>query len=172
MIGFAGMFSEGTLFDWSSVYFTTEVPIDASRARLGYIAGMAAMTTGRFLADRFVTRYGAPSVLRVAGSMISVGLLLAVLLPTPLLATLGFILVGFGICSIVPTCYSLAGRLESVESGIAITLVSSVSFIGFLIGPPLIGLLSELTSLRIALGLASLFGFLIILLSSRLRRKE
>lgn len=171
VIGFAGMFSEGTLFDWSSVYFAKEVPIDPSHARLGYIAGMAAMTTGRFLADRFVTRYGAPRVLRVAGAMIALGLLVAVLFPVPLPATLGFVLVGFGICSIVPTCYSLAGRLESVESGIAITVVSSVSFIGFLIGPPLIGLLSELTSLRIALGLASLFGLLIILLATRLGRR-
>lgn len=168
-MGFAGMFCEGTVYDWSAVYYTSVIRPDESMVRAGYIAGMGAMTLGRFLADWFITRFGAKLVLRTCGSLITIGLLIAVCLPHLLPATFGFLLVGFGISSTVPICYSIAGRQQKMPASIAITIVSSISFIGFLIGPPLIGLLSELTNLRIAIGIASMFGLLIVVLSTRLR---
>lgn len=164
LIGFAGMFCEGTMFDWSSVYFATIIKPDESFIRLGYIAGMGAMTFGRFIADRFVTRYGAPLVLRYCGLFITSGLLLATALPNLITSTIGFLFVGLGVSSIVPICYSTAGRLNTMAASIAITVVSSISFLGFMVGPPLIGLLSEATDLRVALAVASSFGILIIVL--------
>lgn len=65
LMGFAGMFCEGTVYDWSGVYFTSVVKPDEVFIRAGYVAGMGAMTLGRFLADGFVTRYGAAKVLKV-----------------------------------------------------------------------------------------------------------
>ncbi|WP_418383169.1 MFS transporter [Alistipes finegoldii] len=171
LIGFGGMFCEGTLFDWSGVYFATVVRPDESLVRAGYIAGMGAMTLGRFFADGLVTRYQASTVLKLSGLSITSGLLLAVLFPHLLAATLGFLLVGVGISSIVPICYSMAGRQKNIPASIAITVVSSVSFIGFMIGPPLIGLLSEVSNLRIALGAASLFGLFVVLLSGGVNRR-
>ena len=172
VIGFGGMFCEGTLFDWSGVYFATVVRPDEGLVRAGYIAGMGAMTLGRFLADGFVARYRASAVLRGCGLLITSGLLSAVVFPYLLTATLGFLLVGFGISSIVPICYSMAGRQRSMSASIAITVVSSVSFVGFMVGPPLIGLLSEAFDLRIALGAASLFGLFIVLLAGRIKRNR
>lgn len=170
-MGFGGMFCEGTVYDWSSVYFAKVVKPDASLIRAGYIAGMAAMTTGRFLADRFVVKYGPAMVLRVCGGLIVTGLWLAVALPMLIPAMLGFLLVGFGISSIVPICYSIAGQHSSMKVSTAITLVSSISFVGFLIGPPIIGLISEMTNLRISLALAAIFGIFIMVLSSKVDRK-
>ena len=95
-MGFAGMFCEGTVYDWSGVYFTSVVKPDEVFIRAGYVAGMGAMTLGRFLADGFVTRYGAAKVLKVCGLLILCGLLLATLLPYLVTATLGFLLVGQG----------------------------------------------------------------------------
>lgn len=161
LIGFAGMFCEGTMFDWSSVYFATVVKPEESFIRLGYIASMGTMTLGRFIADRFVYRYQAPKVLTFCGLLIASGLLLATAFPNLIVATLGFMLIGLGVSSIVPICYSESGRLPNIPASVAITIVSSISFVGFMIGPPLIGLLSESSNLRIALSIASLFGILI-----------
>jgi len=167
LIGFASMFCEGTMFDWSSVYFATVIQPDESLVRLGYIASMGAMTFGRFVADRFVNRYQASTVIKYCGILITIGLLLATVQPGIILSTLGFLLIGLGVSSIVPICYSTAGRLKTISASIAITAVSSISFLGFMIGPPLIGLVSEITDLRIALLLSSIFGLLIIILSKR-----
>lgn len=165
LIGFGSMFCEGTMFDWSSVYFSTIIKPDETFVRMGYIASMGAMTFGRFVADRFVNRYQASVVLRFCGILITSGLLLATIAPGLIISTFGFLLIGLGVSSIVPICYSAAGRLKTMSASIAITAVSSISFLGFMIGPPLIGLLSEITNLRIALLAASSFGILIIILS-------
>ena len=162
LIGFAGMFCEGTMFDWSSVYFATVIKPEGAFIRLGYIASMGTMTLGRFIADRFVYRYQAPKVLTFCGLLITSGLLLATAFPNLIVATLGFMLIGLGVSSIVPICYSESGRLQNIPASVAITIVSSISFIGFMIGPPLMGLLSEATNLRVALGIASSFGILIV----------
>ena len=167
LMGFAGMFCEGTVYDWSSVYFSSVVKPDEAFIRAGYVAGMGAMTLGRFLADGFVTKYGPSRVLKTCGGLIVGGLWLAAALPYLIPATLGFLLVGLGISSSVPICYSIAGKLGTIKASIAITIVSSISFFGFLVGPPVIGWLSEATGLRIALSIAACLGIMIALLAGK-----
>lgn len=129
------------------------------------------MTLGRFLADGFVTKYGPSRVLKVCGLLILGGLLLAASLPYLITATFGFLLVGFGISSSVPICYSVAGKLGTMKASIAITIVSSISFFGFLVGPPVIGWLSELSNLRIALSLAACFGLFIAFVAGKVGKR-
>ncbi len=171
LMGFAGMFCEGTVYDWSSVYFSSVIKPDEAFIRAGYVAGMGAMTLGRFLADGFVTKYGPSRVLKICGTLIVVGLWLAAALPYLVPATLGFLLVGFGISSSVPVCYSIAGKLGTIKASIAITIVSSISFFGFLVGPPVIGWLSEATNLRIALSIAACLGLVIAFVSVKVSKK-
>ncbi len=171
LMGFAGMFCEGTVYDWSSVYFSSVVKPDEAFIRAGYVAGMGAMTLGRFLADGFVTKYGPSRVLKTCGALILVGLWLAAALPYLIPATLGFLLVGFGISSSVPICYSIAGKLGTIKASIAITIVSSISFFGFLVGPPVIGWLSEATNLRIALSIAACLGLMIAFISIKVSKR-
>lgn len=164
-VAFGGMFCEGTVYDWSSVYMATVVCPPEALIRAGYIAGMAAMTFGRFVADRFITRYDAAHVLRISGASIVTGLLIATAFPYLVTATLGFLLVGLGMSTVVPICYSAAGRHPRLSPATAITVVSSISFIGFMVGPPLIGLLAQALTLRVALAIAASFGLLIIVLA-------
>ncbi len=171
LMGFAGMFCEGTVYDWSSVYFSSVVKPDEAFIRAGYVAGMGAMTLGRFLADGFVTKYGPSRVLKTCGALIVGGLWLAAALPYLIPATLGFLLVGFGISSSVPICYSIAGKLGTIKASIAITIVSSISFFGFLVGPPVIGWLSEATNLRIALSIAACLGLMIAFISIKVSKR-
>ena len=171
LMGFAGMFCEGTVYDWSSVYFASVVKPNEAFVRAGYIAGMGAMTLGRFFADGFVTKYGPSRVLKTCGALIVTGLWMAAALPWLVPATLGFLLVGFGISSSVPICYSIAGKLGTVKASIAITIVSSISFFGFLVGPPVIGWLSEVTGLRIALSIAACLGLMIAFVSVKVSKR-
>ena len=107
-----------------------------SDIRAGYVAGMGAMTLGRFLADGFVTKYGPSKVLKVCGMLIvSVLWLTAALPPYLVTATLGFLLVGFGISSSVPICYSIAGKLGTMKASIAISIAACFGlFIVFIAG--------------------------------------
>ena len=170
LMGFAGMFCEGTVYDWSGVYFSSVKP-DEAFIRAGYVAGMGAMTLGRFLADGFVTKYGPARVLKVCGALILGGLWLAAALPYLIPATLGFLLVGFGISSSVPICYSIAGKLGTIKASIAITIVSSISFFGFLVGPPVIGWLAEATGLRIAISIAACLGLMIAFVAAKVGKR-
>jgi MFS family permease len=168
IIGFCSMASEGAMFDWSGVYFKDVVKAPSSLVILGYTSFMIMMATGRFVADYFISKIGRKRLLQICGVMISTGLFTAVLFPYLILCTLAFMLVGLGVSSIVPTVYSTAGRYGKVPAGIALATVSSVSFLGFLMGPPLIGYISEIAGLRYSFAVIGVFGLGIALLVSRI----
>ncbi len=169
IIGFCSMASEGAMFDWSGVYFKDVVNAPASLVIMGYTSFMIMMATGRFVADYFISRIGRKRLLQICGTMISTGLFTSVLFPYLIPCTLAFMLVGLGVSSIVPTVYSAAGKHSKVPPGIALATVSSVSFLGFLMGPPLIGYISELAGLRYSFAIIGIFGLGITFLVSRIK---
>lgn len=158
LIAFASLVTEGTMFDWSGVYFQKVVQVPEALTTVGYIAFMSTMAGGRFVADKVVTRLGVKPVLTYAGMISSTGLLIAILFPHIVTATLGFLLVGIGVSSIVPLVLALAGKSETMPPGMAIAAVSTVGFLGFLIGPPLIGFIAAALDLRWSFGLIALFA--------------
>jgi MFS family permease len=163
------MASEGAMFDWSGVYFKDVVKAPSSLVILGYTSFMIMMATGRFVADRVITKIGRKRLLQICGVMISTGLFTSVLFPYLIPCTIAFMLVGLGVSSIVPTVYSTAGRHSRVPAGIALATVASVSFLGFLMGPPLIGYISEIAGLRYSFAVIGIFGMGISLLVSRIK---
>jgi MFS family permease len=169
IIGFCSMASEGAMFDWSGVYFKDVVKAPSSLVILGYTSFMIMMATGRFVADYFISKIGRKKLLQICGVMISTGLFTSVLFPYLIPCTMAFMLVGLGVSSIVPTVYSAAGRHTKVPAGIALATVSSVSFLGFLMGPPLIGYISEAFGLRYSFAVIGIFGIGITLLVSRIK---
>jgi MFS family permease len=168
IIGFCSMASEGAMFDWSGVYFKDVVKAPASLVILGYTSFMIMMATGRFVADYMISKIGRKKLLQICGVMISTGLFTAVLFPYLISCTFSFMLVGLGVSSIVPTVYSAAGRHSKVPPGIALATVSSVSFLGFLMGPPLIGHIAQIAGLRYSFAVIGIFGLGISLLVSRI----
>lgn len=169
LICFCGMASEGIMFDWSGVYFKEIIKAPGALVVLGYTTFMISMASGRFLSDFLVARYGARKVLIISGLVISTGLYTAVLLPYIIPCTIAFMLVGFGVSNVVPIIFNVAGTHENVPTGIALTIVTSISFLGFLMGPPLIGYIAELTSLKHSFAIIGIFGVLISLLVWRLK---
>ena len=169
IIGFCSMASEGAMFDWSGIYFKDVVQAPHSLIILGYTSFMIMMATGRFVADYFIMKIGRKRLLQICGTMISTGLFTAVIFPYLIPCTVAFMLVGLGVSSIVPTVYSAAGRHGKVPAGIALATVSSVSFLGFLMGPPLIGYISAAAGLRYSFAVIGIFGIGITLLVSRIK---
>ena len=170
LIAFACMICEGTMFDWTGIYFEKVVKAPKELTRMGYIAFMCTMAGGRFVSDAFVTRYGTKRILQVSGIIIVAGMLLAVLFPTMVLATAGFLLVGIGTSSVVPLVYSLAGRSKKIPAGTAMASVASIGFMGFLLGPPVIGFIAEWSNLRISFAFIAVLGLGTTLQAKRLGR--
>lgn len=170
-ITFGCMMCEGTMYDWSSVYFDSVIRPSKELVRLGYVASMCAMTCGRFMADRLVTRFGVIRVVRASGITIAARLLLAVTLPYLIPATIGFLFVGFGVSSVVPICYSMAGKSTKMLPGVALAVVSTIGFLGFLIGPPLIGFVAQVINLRWSLGLVAIIGIITSALASKIKEE-
>ena len=161
LISFASMACEGTMFDWSGIYFRKAVHADRDTATLGFVAYMIAMTLGRLTGDRLANRFGIRTMLSYSGGLIGLGLLIAVAFPYPLIAGFGFILTGFGVSCVIPMVFSMAGRSVGMTSGSAIAAVSTVGYLGFLIVPPLVGSIAQLAGLQGAFAMMAGFGILI-----------
>ncbi|MFC3881788.1 MFS transporter [Algoriphagus namhaensis] len=170
LISFLGMMCEGCMFDWSGVYFKKVVLADPTLVATGYVVFMGAMASGRFLSDRLTARFGKVQIIRFSGLLIFSGLILAVLMPYYWVATLAFLMVGFGVAAIVPLSYSIAGRSKIYSPGVALAIVSTIAFFGFLLGPPLIGFIADLFNLKVSFALIALNGLGIMILASY--RKE
>jgi MFS family permease len=162
------MASEGGMFDWSGVYFKDVVKAPASLVILGYTSFMIMMAAGRFVADSLVARFGRKRLLQASGMLVSSGLFLSVLLPYIITSTIAFMMVGLGVSSIVPSVYSAAGKQGRVAPGMALATVASVGFLGFLMGPPLIGYVSAAAGLRYSFAVIGICGICITLLVSKI----
>ncbi|MBC5838523.1 MFS transporter [Flavobacterium muglaense] len=169
VIGFCCMASEGVMFDWSGVYFKDVIHAPGPLVILGYTSFMIMMAGGRFLGDGLIHKFGRKPVIQISGLLISAGLFTAVIFPFIIPSTIAFMFVGVGVSTIVPTLYSIAGKNASVPPGEALTIVSSVSFLGFLMGPPVIGYIAELAGLRFSFAFIGVFGILITVMVSRIK---
>jgi MFS family permease len=118
------------------------------------------MAVGRFIGDRIVAFLGERFVMRLSGALIIVGLATAILVPSPLFAIAGFAVAGLGNSNLVPILFTAAGRDPVLGPGPGIAAVTTVGFLGFLVGPAVIGLMSKFFGLPVALSLVALLGLI------------
>jgi len=161
VISFASMACEGTMFDWSGVYFKKVVEAPKELVTVGFAIYMVAVTLGRLTGDRIVGFVGIQQVLKYSGLLIFTGLLTAVIFPFYILASIGFIMVGFGVSCVIPLIFSLAGKSKIMGSGPAIAAVSSIGYLGFLLMPPIVGFIAETFNLRWSFLVISFMGLII-----------
>lgn len=169
LVAFCGMFIEGTMFDWSGIYFKEIVQVQPSLVLVGFAGFMIMMATGRFVSDKVADKWGRPFVIKICGLCSFFGLMIAILFPYLITATIGFMLIGLGTSSIVPMVYSIAGQKTKMPSGLALTVVASIGFLGFLMGPPLIGYISSAANLKYSFAVVSAFALIIIILTSKIK---
>ncbi|WP_375434717.1 MFS transporter [uncultured Hymenobacter sp.] len=172
IIAFASMACEGTMYDWSGIYFEKAVHMSKETATIGFAVYMVAMTVGRFSGDWLANRFGVKPMLHYSGLLMTCGLGLAALVPVPLVAGLGFVLVGLGVSCVIPMVFSMAGRTSALSSGSAIAAVSMVGYFGFLVVPPVVGFVARAASLRWSFGLVALLGAVVVALVQRVREPK
>ena len=171
LVAFSNMICEGMMFDWSGVYFQHVVKVSEQWRTVGYISFMACMTTGRMFADALINYWGARKQLMLSGLVVTVGLVIAVAYPHIIVSSIGFMLVGFGVSSVIPTIYGTVGRNAAPgKASIDLASVSSIGFLGFLIGPPIIGFLSQAIGLRWAFLAISILGLSTFYQAHKLKR--
>lgn len=157
-ISFCSMMCQGAMFDWSGVYFDKVVKADRVNIGLGYTAFMIAMTSTRFISDWLTHHFGFKKIIAFCGLITCTGLITATQFPYLWPATIGLFLVGMGVSPVVPLVFSEAGKSKIMAPGIAIATVSTLGFVGLLIGPPMIGFIAGLTSLKISFIILSVIG--------------
>jgi predicted MFS family arabinose efflux permease len=170
VIGFCSFMNEGAVADWSAVYLRRVLDTSAGLAAAGFAAFSMAMTTGRLLGDWLTHRYGGVLLVRVGGLTAAFGILLAIVAPAAAPAILGFGLVGAGNAVIAPLVFGAAGRTPGIAPGPAIATLTTFGYLGFVIGPPIIGLAAEVVTLRGALGIVGLLALSAALLAGSVRR--
>ena len=162
------LLAESTASGWSAIYVSQALGGGGALGAVAYACFAGTMSTGRVLGDRVARRLGRRRFLQASGAVAAAGLGLGLSIPTPLVACLGFALLGAGLSCVIPNVYGLAGNQPGVSPGAGIATVTISSWPAFLVGPPLIGLLSSQTSLRAALLLVVAAAAVIALLAGRL----
>jgi predicted MFS family arabinose efflux permease len=142
---------EGAAADWLALFLTDERGATASLAAFGYAVFAVAMAAGRFSGTAVAERLGRDGAVRVGGVVSFAGVLLTVLGPGLAAAYAGAALWALGVCLVFPAAVSAGGEAPDRPAD-AIAAVTTIGYGGFLLGPPLIGLLAD----RVGLGRALL----------------
>jgi MFS family permease len=167
VIAFCSMLGEGAMADWSTNYMENIAHSSESLAPLGLSAFALAMTIGRIFGDGARVRFGDRTLMIVCGLIALTGLSIAILFIHPLIVIGGFFIVGIGLSVIVPIAYSIAGGTKDLPPGVGLAMVTTVGYSGFLFGPPIIGFLADMATLRYALVLVGILFALMSFLSVR-----
>ncbi|MGI9048433.1 MAG: MFS transporter [Rubrobacteraceae bacterium] len=168
-IAFFGLLSEGEMEQWSGVYLLRTLELPALLGASGVAVFYGAMAVGRLGSAWIINRLGNRQTLLGAGSLTAVGMALALATRQPPVVVVGFLIVGLALSAIVPIAFSMAGDLAPDRAGGAISVVTTLGYGGFLIGPVLVGGLAELFGLRLALGAIALAGIVVFTLATRLK---
>ncbi|KUL31924.1 MFS transporter [Actinoplanes awajinensis] len=149
---------------WGALYLT-DLHASAATAGLAVVALQVAMTAGRLTGDRVVDRFGQRTVVRAGGALAAVGMGAALAVPSVPAALVGFALAGLGVATLVPAAMHTADELPGLPPGTGLTIVSWLLRGGFLLSPPIVGVVADLTSLRVGLLTVVLAGVLTAILA-------
>jgi MFS family permease len=162
LLGIAGvcaLLAEGSSADWSPVYLHDDLGVSAGHTGLAFGAFTVMMTTGRMLGDRIVLRLGRTRSIITLVTIGAVGMSLGLVANNVVGASLGFACLGFGLSVMVPVFFSTAADGPGA-AGPKLAVVSSLSYLGFLVGPASLGPLANATSVHTALWILPTFAAL------------
>jgi MFS transporter len=162
---FLVMVTEGAMGDWSGIYLKHDLGAGASAAATGFAGFSLGMALARLAGDGLARRWGSGRLLSAGMGLVTAALAATLLIGEPAVAVVGFALIGVGIANAVPLLFSAAGRVP--PSGPSLAAVFTVGYTGFIVGPPLIGVLADAISLPAALGVLCISGLAVTLLGSR-----
>ncbi|MEQ1900224.1 MAG: MFS transporter [Devosia sp.] len=152
--------TEGAMADWSAIFMRDIMAADTTFAGLGYTIFALFVAAGRFFGDALRVRFSSVPVARACGVLALCGIGILYLAPNAAIALSGFGVAGLGASIGFPIAVSAAASLTDRPAASSVAVLSFVALVGFLVGPPMIGLVAEAFDIR--LGLAALVPFLVL----------
>jgi predicted MFS family arabinose efflux permease len=171
-LGFCILVGEGAMADWTGVYLRNSLGTSPALAALGYSVFSATMAIGRFAGDWLALRVGKVPLVRAGALLATAGLTGALLIGDTRAALIGFACVGAGFSTIIPIVFGAGANVHGIAPGAGVAAVTTAGYLGFLIGPPLIGFTAEYTSLRLALGVVAVLSLVASLLAPAAAPKQ
>lgn len=168
LIAICGALVEDVGSTWATLYLRDERGAPEGLAGIGFVALMAAHFAGRMSGDALVTRWGQRTVVRSGGVLMAVGMGAALAWPTVPMTVLGFACAGFGVATLVPLALEAANEVPGLKEGTGLAVVSWLLRVGFFASPPVLGLISDHWSLRVALLILPVGGLAVIAFASLL----
>ena len=175
IFGLCSTIGEGAAGDWGGVLTRDTYGASPFLSALPYVVFSATMILGRFSGDYLATKFGAARVLATGGAIASIGLTIGLLINSTIGAIFGWFWLGIGLSVAIPLLFSAAGSIANnrlkgqIAPAQAVAMVSGISYFGFIVGPPLIGFISDATSLHSAMFLPAILAITIVA-SARLAR--
>ncbi|WP_417069743.1 MFS transporter [Niveibacterium terrae] len=160
-----GLVGEGAMYDWSTLYLAKTLESPQALAALAYGSFSAAMALARFGGDAIRARFGAEKTLVLSSALAALAMAATLAIGHPVAALVGFALVGVGFANMIPVLFSSAARVPGITPARGIAAVSSCGYLGFMAGPPLIGLIAHRWGLDKGLLVVAVFAALVALLS-------
>lgn len=163
---------EGAGLDWSAIYMTNLWGSDSFSAGLAVALVAGSQAIGRYYSDGFVERFSPAIVARVQLGILGLGLVLLLVSPGPSTSLLSFGLLGFGSSAIFPLAMSAAAQRTDRPAATNVAALAQISFVAFLLGPPLLGFAGEHWGIRWVYGLGLPFVVLSLLAAGALGHRE
>ena len=157
LVGLCAAILEGSASDWGAILITDEFGATGLVSALPYIVFQSAMVVGRFSSDQLTAKFGRATILTCCGMLAFVGLASGLLVGGPVAIVVAWFSIGAGASVVIPMVFSLAGSIAKRDhAGVlapsrAVATVTGISYSAFMIGPPTIGLLADVVSLRWAM---------------------
>lgn len=154
IVGFGGALGESLGNDWSGVFLRDAVGAPTAQLGYAYVSLTIAMTAIRLIGDRITDRLGAPRTVTAGAWLAAIGLALVAAVPVLPAALVGFFLVGLGVGASIPLCFAAGGRIATTP-GEGVAAVASLTYVAFLVGPPVIGWLNDVADIRWSMALGA-----------------
>lgn len=176
LLAFGVIANSGTLVEdsgqtWAAIYLEGSLGAAAATAGLGFVALQGLQFVGRLTGDRMVDRFGQRAVARAGGTLVAAGMGLALAFPSVPGTIAGFGVAGLGVATLVPSAMTAADGLPGLAPGTGLTIVTWLMRVGFLVSPPVVGVVADATSLRAGLLVVPLCGVVVLALAGVLARR-
>lgn len=162
-----GLLCEGAIYDWSVLYMRESLQAQPATAALAYASFSGAMAAARFGGDWVRARLSSVRLVQLCGALAALGMALTLVTDAPIVALLGFALIGLGLANVVPVLFSAAARVPGVAAADGIAAVAALGYLGMMLGPPLIGVVAEWQTLSAGMALVMLFAATLSLAARR-----
>jgi MFS family permease len=164
-IAITGAVVEDAASSWATVYLRDGLGAPGAVAVLGYIAMVVCQFVGRTIGDRLVDRFGERAVARAGGLITAVGMGAALGCPSVAGTIAGFAAAGFGVATLAPAAMHGADQLPGLRAGTGLTVVTWLMRVGFVLSPPVVGVIADATSLRVGLLVVPVAGVAVMVLA-------